>query len=342
MNQFFIHDYFKDQVEETARIGRITRTAQDIYTVRTETDSYTATVSGKFRYDAEVSQVWPAIGDWVVYEPFDQDKARIDRVLNRRTVLSRKAAGTGNDEQIIAANVDAVFIVTSLVKEFNVQRIERYVMQVYESGATPAIVCTKRDLCDDVKNKITQIERHAPGVPVYTVNSLDGSGIDRLEQELIAGETISLIGSSGVGKSTLINRLLGEAIQQTEQVREEDGRGRHTTTHRELFSLSNGTVVIDTPGMRELQLFGESANVDAAFSDIEQLSLQCRFRDCSHDKEPGCAVTKAIEVDELPFARLKNYNKMLREVERLNLKDKYGTHRTNRILHGSNAKKGQM
>ncbi|UOR13039.1 ribosome small subunit-dependent GTPase A [Halobacillus amylolyticus] len=339
MNQFFIHDYFKNQVGETALIGRITRAAQDIYTVRTETDSYTSTVSGKFRHDAEVSHIWPAIGDWVVYEPYDQDKARIHKVLNRRTVLSRKAAGTGNDEQIIAANVDAVFIVTSLVKEFNVQRIERYVMQVYESGARPAIVCTKQDLCDDVVSKLAQIERHAPGIPVYTVNSLDGSGIDKLEQELIAGETISLIGSSGVGKSTLINRLLGETVQQTEQIREEDGRGRHTTTHRELFSLPNGTVIIDTPGMRELQLWGESTNVDAAFSDIEQLSLQCKFRDCSHDKEPGCAVMKAIEADELTPDRLKNYNKMIREVERLNLKDKYGTHRTNRILHGPNAKK---
>ncbi len=338
MNHFFVHDFFKQQVKEDALIGRITRASQEIYTVRTETNSYTGTVSGKFRYEAEQTYLWPAIGDWVVYEPYDQNKARIHHVLNRRTVLSRKAAGTGNDEQIIAANVDVVFIVTSLIKEFNVQRIERYVMQVYESGARPVIVCTKQDLCEYVMGKLAQVERHAPGVPVYTVNNLDGSGVDELKQELITGETISLIGSSGVGKSTLLNRLMGEVVQQTNQVREEDGRGRHTTTHRELFSLPNGTVVIDTPGMRELQLWGETANVDATFTDIENLSQQCKFRDCSHDKEPGCAVTKAIDDGELASDRLKNYNKLLREVERLNLKEKYGTHRTNRILHGPKSK----
>ncbi|WP_163530130.1 ribosome small subunit-dependent GTPase A [Halobacillus ihumii] len=338
MNHFFVHDFFKQQVKEDALIGRITRASQEIYTVRTKTNSYTGTLSGKFRYEAEQSHLWPAIGDWIVYEPYDQNKARVHRVLNRRTVLSRKAAGTGNDEQIIAANVDVVFIVTSLIKEFNVQRIERYVMQVYESGARPVIVCTKQDLCEDVMGKLAQVERHAPGVPVYTVNNLDGSGVDELKQELITGETISLIGSSGVGKSTLLNRLMGEVVQQTNQVREEDGRGRHTTTHRELFSLPNGTVVIDTPGMRELQLWGETANVDATFSDIENLSQQCKFRDCSHDKEPGCAVTKAIDDGGLASDRLKNYNKLLREVERLNLKEKYGTHRTNRILHGPKSK----
>ncbi|WP_181351297.1 ribosome small subunit-dependent GTPase A [Thalassobacillus sp. CUG 92003] len=339
MNGFNSQDFFNEQVNETELIGRITRAAQEIYTIQTDTASYQATVSGKLRHEAASTSIWPAVGDWVVYQPHDGDKAQIQRVLQRRTVLSRRAAGPGIDEQVIAANVDTVFIVSTLTKEFNVQRIERYVMQVYESGAKPVIVCTKRDLCEDVMDKQAQIERHAPGVPIYLVNNMDGSGIEELQNELHERDTISLIGSSGVGKSTLMNRLIGEDIQVTNEVREKDERGLHTTTHRELFALPNGTYVIDTPGMRELQLWGDATHVDTTFSDIDELSEQCKFRDCQHHQEPGCAVIAAIEAGELTSERLKNYQKMLREVERLDLKNKYGTHRANRILHSPRARK---
>nr|WP_256438031.1 ribosome small subunit-dependent GTPase A [Pontibacillus sp. ALD_SL1] len=230
--------------------------------------------------------------------------------------------------------MDKVFIVTALTNEFNINRMERYVLQVYESGAVPAIICTKQDLCEDVGRRLEELTLAAPGVPVYAVSNLTGEGIQELKSELKKDETISLIGSSGVGKSTLINSLMGEDIQLTQEVRFGDDRGRHTTTHRELFSLPNGTTVIDTPGMRELQLWGKEDTVGKTFSDIEELSSQCKFRDCKHHSEPGCAVKQAIESGELEEGRLKNYEKLKRELHRLALKEQYSAHRVNRMLRG--------
>ncbi|MFC7061406.1 ribosome small subunit-dependent GTPase A [Halobacillus seohaensis] len=334
MSQFVITDFLKNQLQDGELLGRIARTASDIFTVWGEKERYQATVSGKFRYEATE---WPVIGDWVVYEPYDVKQAMIHRVLDRSTVLSRKEPGSKHKRQVMAANIDGAMVVTALTSEFNLQRLERYVLQVYESGARPIIVCTKRDLCANVGGIVSQIENHIPAVPVYAVSSLHELGMDSLLTELQAGKTFSLIGSSGVGKSTLINRLLEKEMQVTKDVREQDGKGRHTTTHREMFILENGAVVIDTPGMRELQLWGDSSSVEEVFSDIDLLADECKFRDCKHHQEPGCAVLEAISKGELTSERLKNYNKLSRELYRLELKEKYGIHRTNRILHSPNS-----
>ncbi|MBX0356702.1 ribosome small subunit-dependent GTPase A [Halobacillus sp. Nhm2S1] len=332
-------EFFKAQMHEGDHIGRVTRLTHGLYTVVDDEQERNGEVSGRFHHTVEVDKDYPAVGDWVVFEPYDAGaRAKIHRVLDRQTVLSRKKAGGSHQEQIIAANVGTVFIVTALTQEFNLRRIERYVQQIYESGASPVVVLTKRDLCDTVPEHIAKVESVAPGVPVYAVDSLTGTGMKELVTELRVGDTISLVGSSGVGKSTLINHLLGMEKQATQGVREEDQRGRHTTTHRELFELPNGTYIIDTPGMRELQLWGgDEEGVDQTFSDIDRLSASCKFRDCKHEREPGCAVQQAIDEGELDVARLKSYNKLKRELKRLELKDRYGTHRTNRMLHGPNA-----
>ncbi|MFC0522843.1 ribosome small subunit-dependent GTPase A [Pontibacillus salicampi] len=330
-------EFFKSQITCGERLGRITSLNHTLYTIVSESSTYKGRLSGKLYYNLHASSVLPAIGDWVVFEASNKETALIQRVLQRKTELSRKKAGTAKEEQIIAANVDVVFIVTALTNEFNSRRLERYVYQVYESGARPVIVCTKRDLCDALTDKILEASSVAPGVPVYDIDGLTGEGIELLEKELIPGETVSLIGSSGVGKSTLINQLLMEEKQVTQAVREEDDRGRHTTTHRELFSLPGGAYVIDTPGMREVQLWGDEKNVDAAFSDIGALSLACKFRDCQHNQEPGCAVKQAIQEGQLEITRLKSYKKLKRELERLDLKARHGTHKANRMLHGPKA-----
>ena len=271
--------------------------------------------SDRHRQDLPVEQR-PATGDWVALHVDSQDgSAHVRAVLPRQSVFLRRAVGAKSVAQVVAANVDRVFIVTSLPHDFNLRRLERYVAAAWESGAMPTIVLTKSDLVDDSADWIARARTSAPGVDVLAISTLTGDGIADVEALMSPGMTVALLGSSGVGKSTLINHLAGRNTMRTADVRD-DGRGRHTTTHRELIRLASGVLVIDTPGMRELQLWAGHAGLDQAFEDIATLSEQCRFRDCTHVDEPDCAVRGAIETGTLLPDRLTSWRKLQREARR--------------------------
>jgi len=291
---------------EPARVALADRERFLVWTVAGETE---ATVSGRLRHEATD---WPTVGDWVALE----QRCRIGRVLPRRTVFSRKQAGAVTRAQVIAANVDVLFIVCGLDGDFNLRRIERYLLLAWESGAKPAVVLNKADVCMDVAAAAERIREIASGAPVLTISAREGWGLPALQAHLQPGLTAAFAGSSGAGKSTLVNRLLGREQQLVQDVRASDSRGRHTTVRRELFHAPAGWLLIDTPGLRELQLWADSDSVDAAFADIAALAAACRFRDCRHQGEPGCAVASS-GIDE---ARLANYTKMQRELAHLDRK----------------------
>ncbi|WP_223068956.1 ribosome small subunit-dependent GTPase A [Paenibacillus caui] len=276
-------------------------------------------LTGRFRHrlDTEGEGTFPAVGDWVAAEcrPLE-GSASIHGVLTRRSQISRQAAGGQTKEQIVAANVDVLFLVAALNHDFNLRRIERYLIMAYSSGVTPVILLSKADLCEDPASYILQVQSIAPGVPVFAVSALEDQGMEQLSPYLKTGITCALTGSSGSGKSTLLNRLAGKALQATQEIREDDSRGRHTTTHRELFPLPGGGVLIDTPGMRELQLWdGGGDGLSGAFADIEELAAGCRFRDCRHQRELGCAVQEAVRTGQLDASRLANFHKTARELK---------------------------
>ncbi len=280
-----------------------------------------AEVSGKLRLAAEEEVEWPAVGDWVVADVREAgSSALILEVLLRRSRFVRKMAGKKIAEQVLAANVDTALLVAALDGEFNPRRVERYLAQCWESGAKPVIVLNKADACGDVSAKSAAMERIALGTEVCVVSARAGQGMDGLEKFLKQGQTVVLLGSSGVGKSTIANRLLGELQQQVQPVREGDSRGRHTTTARELFVLPGGALLMDTPGLRELQLWDAAEGVSQTFADIDALAAECRFGDCTHENEPGCAVQAAVDAGSLDEARLENRRKLLREQEFLRRK----------------------
>ncbi|WP_102694038.1 ribosome small subunit-dependent GTPase A [Rummeliibacillus pycnus] len=308
-------DYKMANPHKNVTIGRVLLEHKHSYRVRTEIGEWLATPSGHFQYHAKMRRDYPAVGDWVVLEQLPgEEKGIIHAILPRTSLFSRKEAGLTIEEQIIAVNVDHVFLTMSLNKDFNLRRLERYLIAAYDSGANPIIVLTKKDLCEDVSNYLSQVETICFGVPVYTVSSFTGEGIDELQQLLTNGQTVALLGSSGVGKSSLTNALCGQDVMAVQTIREADDKGRHTTTHRELFQLPQGGLLIDTPGMREFQLWNNVESLDNSFSDIELLATQCRFRDCEHMKEPGCAVLAAIEEGELEQGRYNSYFKLKREL----------------------------
>jgi ribosome biogenesis GTPase len=277
-----------------------------------------ATVPGRLRMAIRKGEsVRPVVGDWVAVEPRIQEGTSvIQAVLPRRTQLVRKAAGRTDEEQVVAANLDVVFLVSALTRDLNPRRLERYLTVAWDSGAQPVLVLTKADLCEDVEAARERIASLAPDVPLHVVSSVTGEGLDVLWQYIGGNRTVALIGSSGVGKSTLINRLVGAARMEVGEVREDD-KGRHTTTHRELFVLPQGGLVIDTPGMRELGLMENEEGLRTAFVDIEELAAGCRFNDCRHENEPGCAVLEASRDGRLAPERLENYRKLNLEVTRL-------------------------
>ena len=283
-----------------------------MYSVVAEIDGDTtelrAEVAGRLKHAAVASRDLPQVGDWVAVR-VSVGSASIHAVLPRRSRFSRKAAGRGSDEQIVAANADTVLLIAGLDNDYSPRRIERYLVMAWESGAAPVVVLNKCDLCDDVDARVAEVGDVAVGVPIHAISALRGDGLAALDPSFAAGKTVALLGSSGVGKSTLINRLLGEDVLATQPVRNHDSRGRHTTTHRQLMLLPNGGLVIDTPGMRELQLWDADEGLHVAFDEIETLARGCRFADCTHRDEPGCAVRDAVDEE-----RLASFHKLQREL----------------------------
>ena len=280
-----------------------------------------AEVAGRLRHASATAAQFPAVGDWVAVEDAPGDgTATIHAVLERATAFSRKAAGDEAVEQVVAANVDVVFLVSAFGDDLNVRRIERYLASGWESGAQPVIVLNKSDLADDLEAELAEVETVAFGVPVHVVSCLEGAGLDELRPYLSQGRTVALLGSSGVGKSSLLNRLVGWERQEVQEIRD-DGKGRHTTTYRELVPLPSGGLVLDTPGMRELALWDAGGGVDETFADVATLAAECRFGDCAHETEPGCAIRAALADGRLATERLESYRKLQGELRHLELKN---------------------
>ena len=316
-NEFFAEN-FEPFARAGYRTGRIFLQHNKIYMLHTEEGELPAEASGRLRYLATGSADLPAVGDWVVIRVREAErKATIHEILPRKSKFSRKMVGSRDEEQIVAANIDTLFVVVGLDNDFNPRRIERYLIMARESGAHPVVILNKADVTDDVEEKRLEVERVALEVPVLVLSAKQGRGIEELSPYTGAGQTVSLVGSSGVGKSTIINRLLGVEKQKTQDVRTGDERGKHTTTHRELLQLPTGGLIIDTPGMRELQLLVRDQGLRDTFDDIEALAARCYFGDCGHESEPGCAVRDALEQGGLAAERFGNYRKMQEEMAQL-------------------------
>jgi len=296
--------------------GRVSIQHKDRYVLLTEKGEVNANVSGKFRFDVSGLQEFPAVGDWVAYEIDPGDKsAVIHHVLERRSKFSRKVAGDRPDEQIIAANIDIAFLVMGLDGDYNLRRLERYLTAAKESEARSVIVLNKSDLCPFLEECAQEVLSIAQGIDVIVMSALRAEDVAPLLSFLTPGITGVLLGSSGVGKSTITNQLLGMEHSKIQTVRKTDSHGRHTTPHRELLLLPNGGIIIDTPGLRELQLWSGEESVQESFDDIEELATNCRFRDCRHEAEPGCAVKSAMEEGTLEPNRYESYQKLQREIQ---------------------------
>jgi len=295
--------------------GRVAVEYRNSYLLYTEQGEVIAEVSGKLRHQATGIHDFPAVGDWVVIQPWaTEQKATIHAVLPRTSKFSRKVAGNTTEEQMIATNVDTVFLVSGLDGDFNLRRIERYLILAWESGATPVIVLNKADVCPLLEQRIAEVEAIAFGVPILPLSAAQHEGFELLQPYLQAGRTIALLGSSGVGKSTLTNWLKGESFQSIQSVQQKGDRGRHTTTHRHLIPLPSGGLIIDTPGMRELQVWSGGEGLPETFADIEDLAQHCHFRNCQHEQEPGCAIQQALAAGQLDAKRFLNYQKLQREL----------------------------
>lgn len=293
--------------------ARVLSEQRGSYEVVTDRGEMPAGVSGRFRHEAELAEDFPAVGDWVAVEPIDDDRsAVIHALLPRRTRFVRARADIPGS-QVVAANVDVVLVVVGLDRDFNLRRLERYMTLAWASGAEPVIVLNKADLCEDVAGRLADVAAIAPGVPVRVLSARDGVGFESLTPLLEPGKTVALLGSSGVGKSTIVNALLGRDRQATGDVRADDQRGRHTTTARELIVTPSGALLIDNPGIRSVGVWDADEGLGDAFADVEALAVSCRFSDCRHAGEPGCAVQAAIALGELSTGRLASYQKLGRE-----------------------------
>lgn len=305
---------FESHAAQGLTPGRVIIQQRGHYQLATPAGDLSAELSGRFAFEAQGGD-YPVTGDWVAaaVRP-EEGAATIHAILPRATVFSRRAAGPGGGLQTIAANVDVALLVASLNADLNLRRLERYLAAAWESGARPVIVLTKADTCDDVQALRADVEAIAWGAPVHAVSAMSGEGLEALAACLEPGRTAVLLGSSGVGKSTLLNALAGEDLMATQGIREDDAKGRHTTTHRELVLLPSGTLILDTPGMRELRLWDADGGVSATFDDVEALVAACRFHDCQHRTEPNCAVRAALEAGDLDPGRWRSYQKLQREL----------------------------
>jgi ribosome biogenesis GTPase len=312
-NESFAKD-FAELGEPGLEPARVVLAAGGAYRLARAAGEASGTLSGRFRHRISSSDGYPTVGDWGA---IDRESLRIEGLLPRRTKLSRKAAGRKTQEQVVAANIDVVFAVMGLDANFSPRRLERFLATVWESGAQPVVLLTKMDLCTDADFKAGEIAEVAAGVEVILSSAVDGRGIDRLRDRLLPAKTSVLVGSSGVGKSTIINRLLGRDAQKTREVLEDDSKGRHTTSHRELFVLPGGALLIDNPGVREIQLFGAEESLEQTFADVASLAESCRFSDCTHRSEPSCAVLDAVAKGELSEERLESFRSLERELHYL-------------------------
>jgi len=294
--------------------ARVAAQHRGAYDVLAEHGELRVQLTGRLRHEADSGADLPAVGDWIAL----RDET-IQGVLPRRSAFLRKVAWSQTEAQVLAANLDTIFVVSGLDGDLNLRRLERYLTLAWESGATPALVFTKADLCEDRTGAMLAVEQVALGVQAHVISNVTGEGLDELAPYLAPAKTVALLGSSGVGKSSLANRLLGEELQVTKAIAE-DGRGRHTTSSRHLFRLPGGALLVDTPGLREVQLWEADEGIQDAFADVDELAAACRFNDCAHEREPGCAVQAAIEEGTLPLERLDSYRALQRELRHLAVK----------------------
>jgi ribosome biogenesis GTPase len=311
--------FFEQQISsiggDKVVVARVAAEHRGAYEVWSATDSGRAQLGGRLRVEIQGAGL-PGVGDWVVIHeaPGPDQTAIIERVLERRTVFTRGAAGRETRAQVIAANVDLVFAVCGLDADFSLRRIERDLARIWASGAQPSVILNKADVCANPWARVAEVERHAINVPIHVISALYSEGIEAVRACIHEGMTVALVGSSGAGKSTLVNALLGEERMRTREVRAVDGRGCHVTTHRQLILLPGGGLLLDTPGMREVQLL-DSEGIDTVFRDITALADRCRFRDCTHESEPGCAVREAVDSGDLDADRFEHYLKLEREAQ---------------------------
>lgn len=308
---------------EGSCIGRIVSEHRERYTVRCTEGIYNAGVSGKMMFRADSREAFPAVGDWVVLIPVDDENGVIDDILPRRTIIVRRSRGRSDSGQVIAANLDTAFVVMSGGEDFSVNRMERYLTLIHEGGIEPVVLLNKCDLYDKEEREsyLSAIRERHPRLRVLPLSAKSGEGGQELLSILQAGKSYCFLGSSGVGKSTLINLLAKDALLQTRELSEASGKGVHTTTYREMFELDNGSFLIDTPGLREVGLTAADTGIEQTFDDIAELAQECRFSDCTHDREPGCAVRAAVDEGRLSAGKLENYLRLKKESEHYQMED---------------------
>jgi ribosome biogenesis GTPase len=334
---------FEERFKAFSEIGlqpaRVTEANRLVYKLIAERGELMGKLSGRFRHSCQTRGDYPTVGDWVAYKPTEQKGfVAIQGLVERKSRFMRKAAGKTSEEQVIAANVDTVFIVSGLDQDYNIRRLERYVTLASEGNSEYVFILNKADLRKDVEKLTSEIKNLFGDVPVYAISALQNLGLEQIAPHITAGKTVVFLGSSGVGKSSIINRLLGEEKQKTGHVSSHDGRGRHITTSKNLILLPNGAIVVDTPGLRELSMLCTGEGLKNAFSDIEEYAKECKYRTCTHTNEPGCAVLAAVEEGRIEEGRIGNYRKLRKEIA-YNLTKHDARYRTKRSSFWKNISK---